>query len=123
MTGTLCFSSMTAFVRLVRTDLPDGSGGQDITLVPGEQFSAAVVRQRTETGRAGDREEGKDEVLLYTESGVMLPFSGLVRRCSDGAVFRILSDGDAGGVPAGAECSPALALRVVRAVRYGDGER
>ena len=127
---TLCRSSMEAFVRLGAVSVSDGTGGREMSVFDGEGFSAVVVpgNARSGAGRktsAGGREEGAETVTVVTDSGTVLGFSEYIRRVSDGAVFRVLSDGEDTAPPAGAVPSPAMRLRTVSAVRCvgaGTGE-
>ena len=111
---TLIGEALVPFEHLTETHVPDGTGGSVVTLVPGETFSAAAVRRMAASVTLGETEYSREKMTVITHRETELPFHALIRRISDGAVFRILSDGRDNGTPS----VSALDLRVFSAERW-----
>lgn len=74
------------------TKAPDGSGGYITTWAEGESLKAAIVR---DSATEAQKAEAAGTVNAYTVTvsrGVHLPFHSVIKRLSDGKVFRITSD-------------------------------
>ena len=79
-------------VFMVSTKTPDGSGGYVTKWAEGEPFSAAIVRDNSTEARIA---EAAGTVSVYTVTvprAVHLPFHSVIKRLTDGKVFRITSD-------------------------------
>ena len=84
--------NMVSCVFMVPNKTPDGSGGYITTWAEGESLTAAIVRDSSiETRKA----EAAGTVNVYTVTvprDVRLPFHSVIKRLTDGKVFRITSD-------------------------------
>ena len=85
-----CF--MVPCVFMVPKREPDGSGGFNTTWEPGDDFMAAIYRDTSTEARIA---EAAGTVRAYTVTvrrGVHLKYHDVIKRLSDGEIFRITSD-------------------------------
>lgn len=83
---------MVPCVRLVKSGVPDGEGGQRSEWVEGGEFSAAIHRE-SDSGTLIAEQQGMATIYtITTEKGVHMAFHDVFRRISDSATFRITSD-------------------------------
>ena len=85
-----CF--MVSCVFMVPTKVPDGSGGYITTWAEGDPFTAAIV---CDSSMEAQKAEAAGTVSAYTVTvsrDVHLPFHSVIKRLTDGKVFRITSD-------------------------------
>ena len=83
---------MVPCVFMVPTKAPDGSGGHITTWAEGDTLTAAIVRDSSMEAR---KAEAAGTVSVYTVTvsrDVHLPFHSVIKRLTDGKVFRITSD-------------------------------
>ena len=83
---------MVPCVFMVPTKAPDRSGGYITTWAEGKTLTAAIVRDTSTEAR---KAEAAGTVNVYTVTvsrGVHLPFHSVIKRVTDGKVFRITSD-------------------------------
>ena len=83
---------MEHYTRMVPNKIPDGSGGYLTSWEPGENIMAAINRDASTEARIA---EAAGTVKVYTVTvgrDVHLKYHDVIRRVSDGAVFRITSD-------------------------------
>lgn len=74
------------------TKHPDGSGGYITTWAEGDHLTAAIVR---DSSMEAQKAEAAGTVSAYTVTvtrDVDLPFHSVIKRLTDGKVFRITSD-------------------------------
>lgn len=112
----LITNSMTQCERLVERDASrsDGMGGTQPVWVKLETFSAAFVYGRTEVGPRGERTCARDICAVIVDRAQALQFHDVIRRIWDGALFRVISNGEEHDTPPGA----GLQLRQVRVERW-----
>lgn len=85
-----CMMIPCAFMVSKRT--PDGSGGYRTTWTEGETFNAAIIRDSSSEAKIAD---ATGTVRLYTVTvarSVHLEYHSVIKRLSDGQIFRITSD-------------------------------
>ena len=107
---------LTRCVRLIARDATasDGMGGTAPAWSEGEVFQAALVYEDTRAGRSAEKDVGVDTFTVITPRTVCLKFHDVFRRASDGAVFRVISNGDDRMTPP----SAGLDMRAARAERW-----
>lgn len=79
-------------VFMIPTKTPDNSGGYITTWAEGEHLSAAIV---CDTSTEVRKAEAAGTVNVYTVTvprDVHLPFHSVIKRLTDGKIFRITSD-------------------------------
>ena len=113
---SLLEARMTACARLIERDgaVSDGLGGVAPRWVEGARFEAALVYEGTEAAQVADRRQPRDGYAVLTRRDVVLGFHDVFRREADGAVFRVVSNGQDSATPA----SAGLNLRAVKAERW-----
>lgn len=83
---------MVPCVVMVPERTPDGSGGYTTTWAEGDTFNAAITQDTSTEARIA---EAAGTVVMYTVSvsrSVHLAYHAVIKRLSDGKVFRITSD-------------------------------
>ena len=83
---------MVPCVFMVPTRTPDGSGGNRTAWVDGKQFRAAIIQDTSTEARIA---EAAGTVRMYTVTvsrSVHLEYHAVIKRVSDGQIFRITSD-------------------------------
>ena len=107
---------MTDCVIMVPTAGPDREGGQNITWAPsmtGEKlntFSAAIIEDSNAEQLVAMQRGWNGSFSVYTDRATMLKHFDVVKRISDGQMFRIRADAIKKTPP-----SAGLDLRVVNA--------
>lgn len=82
------------FVLVVPAASPDGEGAQDTGWTDGPEFSACAVFNTSVEKRTGAAAGVSSTYTVTVPKTVSLSYHDLIRRLSDGKVFRITSDGD-----------------------------
>lgn len=83
---------MIPCVFMVKRTEPDGSGGHMTTWEEGETLNAAITRDSSTEAKIAD---ASGTVRLYTVTvsrSVHLKYHDVIKRLSDGQIFRITSD-------------------------------
>ena len=83
---------MTPCVRIecVRTD--DGEGGYKTEWKEGEAFQAVIVRDTSNTAKIAEKEGVTSVYTVTTGKEISLAFHDVIKRLSDGRIFRVTSD-------------------------------
>lgn len=76
---------------LTRTAVSDGAGGEYSTWAVVQEFNCAIVHDDTLAARIAEQ-QGMTNTYTVTTDEVTLKFHDIIRRVSDGQVFRITSD-------------------------------
>ena len=92
-----------------KTTAPDGYGGVKTVWVLGAAFDAAFVLDISTEARRAEKEGVKNLYTITTEKQITLMGGDVIKRLSDGKLFRITSDGTDKNTPA----SASLNMRVV----------
>lgn len=79
------------FVDKKRT--PDGEGGYITEWEDGAEFLAAIIRDSTMQARIAEQDGVTSVYTVTTHSGTHLDYHDVIKRKSDGKIFRITSDG------------------------------
>ncbi len=93
---------------------PDGRGGVITTWEDGAEMQAAIVLDTSMQARIAEAQGVKALYTITTAKSVVLQFHDVIRRESDGKIFRITSDGDDKHTPVAA----SLNMRQVTAEEY-----
>lgn len=91
---------MVPCLHMVAKRTPDGSGGFNTEWQEGESIQAAIVRDSSSEAKIAD---AAGTVRLYTVTvsrSVRLKYHDVIKRLSDGAIFRITSDNSEMKTPA-----------------------
>ena len=79
---------------LDKTTVSDGYGGFITEYVEGASFQAAITFDTSVQARRAEKEGVTSLYTVTTPRNVALEFYMIVRRTSDGKIFRVTSDGD-----------------------------
>ena len=91
---SLLSEAFEAFVFLEKTHAPDGYGGYTEAYTEGPRFSAAAVLDNSMQARVAEKQGVTALYTVTTEKSVNLQYHEVVKRLSDGKIFRVTSDGD-----------------------------
>lgn len=97
-----------------RAIVPDGQGGVITTWTDGAPIKAAVVRDDSTVGQIAAAQGVTALYTITTSRALNLQFHDVLRRESDGKIFRITSDGDDNKTPK----SAGLDMRQVSAEEW-----
>lgn len=84
---------MTPCVLMEKKRTPDGEGGFLVQWAEGADFDAAVVHDQTMQARIAEKEGVTSVYTVTTRRGTLLEYHDVFKRVSDGAVFRVTSNG------------------------------
>lgn len=111
---SLIDSAMTSVVLLDKKHVPDGEGGFITTYEEGAAFDAAITFDASMTARIAQAQGVTSRYTITTRKNVVLEYHDVLRRVSDGKIFRVTSDGDDKFTPA----SASLNMRQVTAEEW-----
>ena len=94
---------MTPCVRMERKGSDDGEGGSRTERIAGEQIDAAIVRDTSTAAKVAEKEGVTSVYTITTKRNVLLGFHDVIKRLSDGKIFRVTSD-------IGDKVSPGMSL-------------
>jgi hypothetical protein len=82
-----------------KTRTPDGEGGSVLAWADGAALRAAITRDASAVARIAEKLGETSSYTITTARTVTLKFHDVVKRLSDGAIFRVTSSGDEGKTP------------------------
>lgn len=91
---SLLSDAMEPCIILDRSTTPDGYGGYDVTWTEGAPIDAAIVLDTSMEAREAEKAGVTALYTITTGRGLNLQYHDVIKRLSDGKVFRIKSDGD-----------------------------
>lgn len=83
---------MVSCVFMVPKKTPDGSGGYTTTWAEGDHLTAAIVCDTSTEARIAEAAGTVSAYTVTVARDVHLPFHSVIKRLTDGKVFRITSD-------------------------------
>lgn len=83
---------MTPCVRMERKGSDDGEGGAETEWIEGERIDAAIVRDTSTAAKVAEKEGVTSVYTITTKRNVLLGFHDVIKRLSDGRIFRVTSD-------------------------------
>ena len=111
---SLLTGQMEICVMLDKTTAPDGYGGHVSRYVDGAPFTAAITFDASMGARVAERQGVTSVYTVTTGKDMTREYHDVVRRISDGKIFRVTSDGDDRHTPA----SASLNMRQVAAEEW-----
>lgn len=84
---------MTPCVLMEKKRTPDGEGGFLVQWAEGADFNAVIVHDQTMQARIAEKEGVTSVYTVTTSRGTLLEYHDVFKRVSDGAVFRVTSNG------------------------------
>ena len=91
---SLLQQAMTDVVAMEKTRVSDGEGGFIVDWVDGAVFKAAITFDTSMQSRIGEKQGVSSRYTVTTSKAAKLDYHDVIKRLSDGKVFRITSDGD-----------------------------
>ena len=91
---SLIDEAMTKVVLMEKTRKSDGEGGFIVNWIDGVVFDAAITFDTSMESRIAERQGVTSRYTITTNENAKLEYHDVIRRLSDGKVFRITSDGD-----------------------------
>ena len=88
---SLISSMMEPFVFMNRVKVDDAVGGYLDTYQEGISFPAAVIKNTTTQAVVAEKSGISEIFTIVTEKGMALDYHDVVKRVSDGAIFRVTS--------------------------------
>lgn len=85
---------MEPVVMMEKGRVPDGEGGYITNWRQGVQFDAAITFDSSMQARIAQKQGVSSLYTVTTAKNAKLDFHDVIKRLSDGKVFRITSDGD-----------------------------
>lgn len=94
-----------------KTHTPDGYGGMNVVWTEGAEFKAAITEDSSMESKLAQKQGVTAIYTITTTRAINLQFHDVIKRKSDGKVFRVKSDGDDKKTPN----SASLDMRTVSA--------
>ena len=91
---SLINEAMTEVVMLEKVHREDGEGGFITEWEDGVTFQAAIIFDSSMQARTAQKQGVTSLYTITTGKNAKLEFHDVIRRVSDGKIFRITSDGD-----------------------------
>jgi hypothetical protein len=82
----------TPCTMIDKRTIPDGQGGTTTAWVDGAAFEAAIIKDNSMQARAAEKQGVTEVYTITTGKNVQLDFHDVIRRESDGAIFRVTSN-------------------------------
>lgn len=111
---SLLSEAMTSCVIMDKTTVADGYGGYTTSWSDGAQFNAAIVMDSSIEARIAERQDVSGFYTITTKKSLNLQYHDVIKRLSDGKIFRVTSDGDDKATPN----SASLNMRQVSAEEW-----
>lgn len=111
---SLLDDAFETFEILDKTTMEDGYGGIITSYVAGAKFQAVAVFNNSTEARIAAVQGAVDRYRITTRKTVILQYHDVIRRISDGKIFRVTTDGDDVKTPP----SAALNMRQVDAQEW-----
>lgn len=99
---SLLAEAMEPCVIMDKRTVSDGYGGFSTQWVDGATIDAAIVLDSSIQARIGEKQGVTALYTITTKKSVNLQFHDVLRRLSDGKIFRVKSDGDDNKTPVSA---------------------
>lgn len=99
---------------MVKSLVPDGMGGQTKEWTQGTIFTANISKVGTSEQVVAEARDGKAVYKITTPKSLVLDYHDVIKRLSDGKIFRVTSDGDDMATPD----SSTLDMRIVTAEEW-----
>lgn len=91
---SLIEESMEDVCFMEKQRVPDGEGGFITSWVEGTEFKASITFDSSMQARIADRQGVSSLYTVTTAKSAQLEYHDVIKRLSDGKIFRITSDGD-----------------------------
>lgn len=107
-------AAMTKCVMINKQTVSDGYGGVTTLWTDGAEFMSAIRLDSSMQARIAEKQGVTSLYTIITKKNITLEYHDVIRRLSDGKIFRVTSDGDDKHTPETA----ALDMREVSAEEW-----
>ena len=97
---SLLSDAMEKCTMIDKTTVADGYGGYIVSWVEGAEFQAAIVLDSSMEARIAEQQGVTALYTITTKKNINLQYHDVIKRKSDGKIFRITSVGDDKHTPA-----------------------
>lgn len=111
---SLVNSAMEKCNIMDKTTVPDGYGGVKAAYKEGAEIMVAFSFDSSTQARIAAQQGVNNRFTLFTKKTITLKYPDVIKRASDGKIFRVTSDGSDNKTPQGA----GLDLRAVEAEQW-----
>lgn len=111
---SLLDEAMEEFKIMNKSKVSDGYGGYVTTWTEGAKINAAVVLDQSIEALTAQAQGVTGIYTITTKKSLTLEYHDVIKRVSDGKIFRVTSDGDDAKTPS----SASLNMRQVRAEEW-----
>lgn len=111
---SLLESAMEAFCFIDKSRRPDGEGGYTVEWAEGAEFQANARFDSSMQARIAEKQGVTSLYTITTRKDISLEYHEVIKRLSDGKIFRVTSDGDDNKTPEAA----TLNMRQVNAEEF-----
>lgn len=111
---SLIDEQMEDFTLIEKRRVPDGYGGLKDSWIYGATIKAVAPVDHSTEALQASIQKSTELYKIYTSRAINLQYHDVLRRDSDGKIFRVTSDGDDNRTPR----SAGLNLRVVSAAEW-----
>ncbi len=91
---SLLDDSMAKCVMIDKRSVSDGYGGTTTEWMDGAEFMAAIRLDSSMQARIAEKQGVTSLYTIITKKNITLEYHDVIRRLSDGKIFRVTSDGD-----------------------------
>lgn len=91
---SLLDEAFTDVIMLEKKRVPDGEGGFITTWTEGMTFTAAITFDTSMQARVAEKQGVTSLYTITIRKSAMLEYHDVLKRVSDGKIFRVTSDGD-----------------------------
>ena len=89
---SLLSESFEKFVIVTKTAVTDGEGGETTVYTDGTEFFGIANAPKSSVRQTADAPSSETSYVITTKKETILDFYAIIKRVSDGAYFRIVSD-------------------------------
>lgn len=82
------------FIILNKTRVDDGYGGSEVVWKDGQAIAGAMVFNNSIEAKTAEAQGVTSVYTFTTHKSIVLDYHDVLRRSSDGKIFRVTSDGD-----------------------------
>lgn len=112
--SNLLDSQMEKFCYINLSRVPDGEGGISVIWTDGAEFTANARHDNSTQGKIAEKMGVTSLYTITTKKNICLEYHDVIKRISDGKIFRVTSNGDDNKTPD----SAMLNMRQVSAEKW-----
>lgn len=91
---SLLDEAFESFIIMNKIRVDDGYGGSDVTWTEGQKINGAMVFNNSIEAKTAQAQGVSSVYTFTTRKNIVLDYHDVIKRESDGKIFRVTSDGD-----------------------------